>query len=514
MKARVPITFSPNVVVELTHGDQMIEFSVRALGKSNFFNVNDASFDVFSQLNQYWAKLPEEKQAAIFDIYQRIFNEFHTSWSSQALAEGLTKLSKELMDHHQLDEIRNWIYADNVLILPSDLKAEYEHCIDTNTSPERTFTRKEYMDLLTMSIAMRSMLPVWGEYILTIRGEIGNDFKEFNAFNLLADAAIMHSAPIIKLTTYIKGNTESNANRESHILNGITSADAPRWMLSLVVIKRLCLTDIRGTSDDHHLCRIIYRFLAQRTDSTSGSFEERVRPKVSGHDGGPESDKISSLERFRIAFPYSIGTIVEIEAYLNNPINVARRLCVDIEPDDLYRSIETSAELINSPYLDMQVTMARWVLSTVVSPTGMMCLSPDQAVRCIGIAEAVLWARGQKFLAILQSAFAVISEDKMIVTAMDSKQQLTQDRVEALMQCFPHQRPEGRKLGQIKTINIGVQGINELVNMLTNASWRPTAHPSMLKDLNMQPNRRINIPSDIMNVIADLAIMIGNRSWL
>lgn len=514
MKARVPITLSPNVIVELTHGDQLLEFSVRALGKTNFFNAQDSTFDVFSQLNQFWARQTEEKQAAIFEIYRKIYDEFHTSWSSQALAEGLTRLSKELMDHHPLEEIRTWLYSDNVLILPADLKNEYEHCIDTNTSPERTFTRKEYMELLTMSIAMRAMLPVWGEYILTIRSEIGNDFKEFNAFNLLADAPIMHSAPVIKLTTYIKGNTEANANKESHILNGITSADAPRWMLSLVVIKRLCLADIRGTSPDHHLCRIVYRFLAQRTDSTSGSFEDRVRAKVSGHDGGPESDKISSLERFRIAFPYSIGTVVEIETYLRNPVNVARRLCVDIEPANLYRSIETSSVLINSQYLDMQVTLARWVLATVISPTGLMCLSPDQAVRCIGIAEAVLWARGDKYLAILQSAMPVISEDKIMVSTMDSKQQITSDRLEALALCFPHHRPEGKKLGQVKTINIGVQGINELVNKIVSASWKPTAHPDMLQEVGMQPNRRINIPSDIMNVIADLCIVIGNRSWL
>lgn len=504
---------SPNAMLEIHHKGVVVPFSIRSIGKVNFQNPKDPSFNVFDQLNGYWSSLSESTQDQLFKVYENIANEIGSAWSISSMAEALIELSRQLMEFHHLEDIQSWLYATNAIILPGDLVAEYQHSVDHNTSPEKTYTRREYMDLVTMSIALRAMLPVWGEYILHIRGEIGNDFKEFDAFNLLNNSYIVQSPAMAKLKLYIERIIEKNPSPPDNVLNGITTADLPRWMLSLVVIKRLCLADVRGVNQDEHLCRLIYRLLAQRTDNTSGNFQDKVRLKEprEGTDGG--MDKTSALERFKTPAPYSIGNIVELEVWLKDLMGAAEKLAMGIDPELVRRSVESAQALHSASCLDMQVTLMRWVFKHIVSPRGMMCLSPDHIINAIGVSQAVLWYRGHKYLSILQSACPITSDEGMTVSPVSSRERISQDRQEVIAKLYPYDRPNGKKQSTVKTINSCVQGIDILVEQMSMYSWRPTADEQLVTEALGSNVRRITIRSDIRNVIADLAIELGQRSW-
>ena len=228
-----------------------------------------------------------------------------------------------------------------------------------------------------MSVALRVMVPIWGSFIKTIRGDAGNQFKELQAFILLKNADINRSDQMVKLYNYINAQIGKDNFNATNTLNFICREDFPHWLLSLVCVKRLCIGDVRSKDPRANLTTLIHNFIIQRIRATDNDFTNMVKPK-SAEDFGPDGEnKISNLERFKVTTNISLGQIVEMEYSVKDIYKVAHRLCTDVDPAILERSLETSKVLANVRLLNPQMTLLRWVFSPAIMPRGMMYLPLD-----------------------------------------------------------------------------------------------------------------------------------------
>lgn len=501
-------TETPEIKIE--HLGEHVSFNVSAFGRTSF-----QKFDVFEQISAYWDTLSEKKQMDIFNIYKDIYNTFTNIYNRNELTDALTNKVAELMALHSLEEIENWLTYKYHLVIPPRFKNVYEHSIDNNTTRNKTYTSKDYIKLISLSIAIRTMIPIWGEYISLTRKESGTYFKEYYSFELLSKSSLYTSEPMEKLKIYIDsiiGNQKDNA---VNILNSISSEDYTHWMLALVTIRRLCISDVRGLDPNANPVTFIYMYIYTMLKMDGDSERGMVRSKKDDNKPASDSeDKISTMEKYKIKSNISLGEIIELEFSMKNYQNVAMKLSSMIDEAVLENAMESSKLLLNQKILDPQMTLLRWIFKPVISPTGILYLSKPTIVRALGILQAVLWTRGHKYLALLATSHIIVSDSVMKIAPIDSIKRIDEASAERLNELYPYVRTIQSKKNDPTIINQAVRSIDSLTDQLTMYSWRPTADESLIKEVFGTTSRMLPIKPTIKTELAKLVIQVAERSWI
>lgn len=492
----------------IEHGGYKATFSIAVFGKKYFIG----DYDVFGEINAYWAGLPLSQQSEIFEIFSGAQSDFDNCLGRAALTESLKLRVSELIEKHNLDILQDWVAIKSNIRIPEDIAAQYTDNIDNNNSRSKTYIRKDYMQLVTMSLLLRCMLPIWGEYIYHIRSSVGTQFKEQAAFQLMAGTSVNTSKPMLRLKEYIEAIIDKDKHDSGKLLLGISSEDFSHWMLSLICVRRLCTCDLRGINPKSGLCPLIYKFI-MNTRNPDNNFENQVKDKGKPEDKGPTSnDGISMLERYKIKTNISLEDVVEIAFSINDIPSIADKLTSKINHAGLARSLETCQLLQGERLIDPQMTLLRWVLKPVVSPKGLMYLPKMTCVNLLGLLEEVLWDTGHKYLALLATAYPLNSSKDMLVSPVDSKMRVPKELADELSKYYPYTRLANNKKTDGKEINLAAKSIDLLTDSLAMYSWRSTADESRLKEVFGSTSRRFPILPDIKTYLTKLVIEIGSRT--
>ncbi len=502
---------APEVVVE--HNGAQLNFSVSSFGRKSL----QQEFDPFAFLNAYWAYLPEERQANIFKAYEQIFRAFNEAPSRKILEQYLKEPIHQLMAENNYEDVFHWVnfYRDDQFQIPATFQEIYEDSIDRQGSRGQTYLRVDYIRLIALAIAFRSLIPVWGTYIDFTRSEIGNQFKEYYAFMLIQDEPILQSPAYEKLRLYIELTVGDNKVNEANVLEGIGSAIYIDWMMSLVVIRRLCMGDIRGQSERANLVTYVHKFVTSKMNGTDIPADSNVKPKTYDENGSDMDAKLSALERYKIKYSIALGDIVELAFSVSDLPEVARRLKENIPEDLLYSSLRSSQQLIGKRLLDPQINLVRWVLKPVISPRGFLYLEEEHVCALFGVVQAMLVASGHPFLGVLATSYASIGGGEDYITGIDSRGRIPKETQEKLDALYPFQKLLGGKRTGQKPVNLALKSIEDMAKDFSKFSWIMTAEDSVLTSITGEPvrNRRLTIPHDIKTQLANLVVCIGERNW-
>lgn len=525
MKASIKSLYSSDTPeVEIEHNGEKVSFVISAVGRDRF----KQNYDVFEQINAYWASLPESSQARIAEIYREIDNGFYNIRADGNLTTFIAQKVAELCKFHDLDVVQDWVSFKSNIVIPNRFSVEYHRDVDNTTTREKTYTRMDYLQLVTLSLVLRIMIPIWGKYISSTRSEIGTEHKDYYAFQLLNASPLARCHAMNRLATYVNHNIKENTNNLSNFLKIVSPDDFSYHHLARVVIRRLSIEDIRGDSSDRDLIRVIYKFIASTANSQESDPNSNVREKKLD-EGGDEHNKTSSLETYKFATNISDASIVEIQVSVMNMVNEikqrqgvtdrVRRLSMNIDDKMLLRSMETAQRLDTEDVALPQRALMSQVMSPVISPHGNLHLhsNKDQAgtlSSVIGIAEAALWARGHKYLALVVSSFTVRSEQEMSVSPMDSKMRIPKEISDELNAVYSLSRYPESKKNSTRAANRVEETINLIVDNLAMGSWRMTAHESMIIEVLGTNTRRLPIRPDIKTHLARFFIETGKRSWI
>lgn len=508
-------------VVAIEHNGRILNFSASCFGKKSFLKDDmgeDSHFDVFKEINEFWSLLPFDQQTYIFDLYCQIANIFNDTLDARPLHIRLNEKVVELVDYHDFAIMRDWIKYHSAIRIPDIIKSEYVENIDQKGSRDQTYIRSDYIDLLTIALILRTMIPIWGEHILNNRKETGNQFKEFYAFKLIRNTKLIQTPAYDKLRLYIDLAVGDDKYDYMTIISGVSSEDFPEWMLGLVSIRRLCVGDITGTSSMDPratLVSSIWKFVTQKVKSCDNKGDNTVKEKELDQSKGDLSDKLSELERYKIKYRISLGEIQEIEYGATQYQQIAYRLCPTLPQESLSNALSTCRELLNHPIMECQLTLMRWVLKPVISPRGAMYLSKQIIVNLLGITQAVLWYRGHHYLALQSTSRAKVFDNEYYISGSDSKGRLTKENLAELDKLYPYQKLSSSKKVPAKPTNFAVRSIEILTDNLGQYSWVMTADEEFIKEgLGQYTTRILPVEHGIRNIIAKLVIELGSRQWV
>jgi hypothetical protein len=496
----------------ISHKGKRVEFRVSFFNRETF---SPEQPDKFLQLNSYWRSLPEHIQDTIFQIYFDIHDSFSTFMNTYEMEEFIKDKIAHLLSYHSLESIKNWMgFGENTnIVIPSDMKVEYVHDIDKNTSREKTYLRSDYIDLVAFALAIRPVAPIWGHFISMSRARIGNNFKERYAFRLLDKTQIIHTEPVWKLKEYIKSNIGDEEHKADDVLLFISSEEYPYFLFCNVCVKKICIVDISGKSD-LSLIQHLYKFLMQRINEAGGDGTGGVREKNFDESGATDDAKVSSLERYRIKTNIPPADIEALEYSISNVFNYAGKLSSLMSMEAVTASLNTSSVLNNHRISTAQMILLRWIMAPVIPPKGLLYLSKPNIVKALGVAEAVLWARGHKYLALVAGLYPIESESTFHITSVGAKEQTPKDLKDRIEEIFKFsQVPSNRRNGP-STKNLVFESIESVIESLSAGAYRMSSADWMIEEVFGAKIKKFQIKPDIRTDLAKLVIEIGENSWI
>lgn len=490
------------------HNGEKLTFNIGCYDRKLF-----EEYDVFEHINQYWSLCTPQKQDQIFQCYKGFEEAFDAGHDRDPLADALIEQVKKIQLLHPLDEMEYFLQvrARNFFI-PDVFEKEYKESTDRPGSREQTYIIDDYSKLVSLIMCLRPLIPIWGEYISRTRQDSGTLFKEYYAYKLLYGSQLAECKGIEKLIVYIQRTLVNEKQTTAAIIKGISTEDFPIWILSLVLVRKLCVADIRGMDPKNTIITLLYRFIAMKIKGTENSFNTTIKEKQFNESTSDDSN-LSRLESYKLRHELTPGDIVILEYSLRDPYDVAKRLAPTISEQLVYDSLHGCQKLFEIDITDMHLTLLQWVFKPVISPRGIMYLSKSTIIQCLGVCQAVLIHRGHYALAGLSAATYNKGDGSITITGVDSRARIPKEMIEKINQIYPFDRRAGSK-NKVRTQNQVMVAIDKFSDSVAKHSWTLTAPETYWPLMNAGHNsRRFAIPHEMKVLIAMLIIEIGTRSW-
>lgn len=496
----------------MVHGDRQLVWDAAIYNKATKATVEE----IFYHINQFWATLPEPRQAAIFDVYAKLHEVFQTVFDANTLLRVGSGLVKELYTLHPLDELTHWTNFHSDIRYPLNLKTEYSR----DDIKERTYLVDDYKDLIVLGLALRPMIPLWGVYMGLYANDSGSRFKESVAFRLMRQAWPMYTKAMERLQLYLENSIPKNATNFSAILNALGTADLPDWLLGLAIVRRISVATLSSVNEKDSIISNVYNFIITNTvNSLDRKFSGVVLEKHRTGDNAEE--KGSLIENYKVKEPVAGGDLVTLSVYTEQAIAMTKKIDPTVDEANIERCLEIATTLQELDVLQHHRTISQWVMSPAIPPRGIDNLTKPALLRVLASTQALLWHWGFPELAVLMTA-SPFNMDEDTMTGLESRPRVSKELLDNLVQLYPHpQRSGGRQaIEQPDKMNRQNNDAHKAIELLTRdisfSEWNIIAPPELVSLTSMLPgSRRMPIPNDIKSMLARLIVKIATRSqWL
>lgn len=495
-------------VISLTHQGQELRW--QPIERTSI----EEGLDVFEQINGFWASQPVDWQNQVFEVYSWIHEIMSFGGEVENLMRELTKPITSLLDLHDLGEIRHWVDFKSNMGIPGGIRSEYQEEDSSRWSREKTYTLADYREFVALSVALRPMLPVWGEFIFLTKREFKTTWKEYFAFQLISQAQLMESPAMIRLKNYIGAQLPEDEELNNAVLQGISTLDYPEWITGIIVVRRLAIADIRGLPDKPNAISFIFLYLNSRTKSYNNTLMGQVQKKRNPENYSSDAEsKLSQLEEYKIKQDLTAGELESIEFEFNDPIRVAQACCPDLDLALLSTAQETvlrlSAQQIHKP----QLVLIAYVLSRHIPGRAIELLQKHSVLQAMAITQAILWHRGFYDLAALVSADEQRNRLEYAPGFAGAVPKVSKDLHEQLDPLYPYGRRLSSKNKTQKERNNAIIALDALVEQFKKHDWVLTL-PSqwLLKVTGGVNDRKYTIPVDLKIGLTQLIFRIATRS--
>ena len=494
--------------MQIEHDNKTLIFDLSSYNKNYLLGP----YDVCEHINRYWASMKIFQQEKIFNVYERIRNVFEKVYETSALCIALMPLVKELYEEHDLEQIEHWLAFYGNVTIPAKFDEVYTHSDERPFSREKTYTRPDYSKLVALTMSLRIMVPIWGEFIYRTRTETGTSFKEYYAYTLVAQTKLNDSSAVEKLRIYIQSNIQSDKSMSTIIVGGVGSEDYASWILSSLLVKRMSVADIRGNEINTNLVVTVHNDLVAKNNGSGGNnFGEPMLNKIFESDTDNDHG-VSRIENFKLKAEHSIGDISVIEFYMSNHVGAAKRLYPEIDLVLLDEFIEASQAMHKERIWPCQTALAQWVLAPIVSPRGIYHLDKLTTVKALAVTQTYLWQKGHKKLAALITAVASNNSFSSQQSGIGSMARITKEQNDELSRLFPYNRVSAKRKNTIPPIPALV-AIDTIATDFNARDWILTVPDRFAEEIiGSQSHRRYGCPHDIKLELARLAIEVANRA--
>lgn len=478
---------------------------------------------VFKEINAYWEFLGDETQQKIWECYERIHGILNMSLDTTRVAMSLRHYLREMYTHMPMNGMRRWLTTLGNLFIPHEIERKIT-AESRYTKKDQTYLEHEYIIKATMALAMRPMIPIFGEYL-----ESSSEFdqnKETEVLGLLHDCEVANwpvnevgphgeevDTAFDKLAGYVQFCVEDEPTTLARLWKGMSTVEVPVHLRSKVLVRRLTIVPL----DDITSFSIVantYRYVRSIISPAERTTAERVNEKKP-ESGGDEDDKTSFLEANKTRHAVPPGDIEAFNLDTYDHVKLAQKVDPTIDLEKLKQCIEAIPNVSNVSINPHQVKLAQWVMARAFPARAFYHINKMAAHNMLATAQAVLWHWG--FLDV-----AVFLQVELLKQGESGSQfQLGSTRTNSripnrykddLAEVFPHQKaPQYTSAGvPARVDNMAGMAINTATASIHASNWGYRG-PKQLYVESKQPDKGgvLVIPQTIKATLTELVLHLG-----
>lgn len=462
---------------------------------------------MFNEINGYFGHISEGRREAIWKAYEAIYYTLYNVFEPTHLINRLMDEVAELYNHIVWNELEHWVKFRGGIRFPLNMRDAIDPEETSKSIRDRTYVKQDYIGLVVLAVALRPMVPIWGEYISRIMGSVGASYKEYVAMKLLFKSYIVNVEPMNRLMQYVKGSINGNEENVSSILQGLGSDERPQWLLSMVVLRRVATGDITVRVDDKaSLITNIFSFVTNQLADMDKKFGGVVKAKFR-EEYGDESDKASQIELYKVNQTVSYGDIAMYGYYAEDYERMARHLDPSIPMEMVRECVGITSQLTEYEIREMSVVLCQWVVNPVITARAVSTLNMRSMLNVLGVTQALIWHWGFPELAGMLVSTQDLTDNRNFIPS-ESRARIPTDLQRQLNEIYPYFENQGRSKGQGAGKNVAVKAIQTLAKEFIVARWIIHAPEALKRELNCQDHGRLLTPVNHMELLARLVIRI------
>lgn len=525
MKIAIEATKAKEKICTITHRGNVLRWVVGYFVKSpgtvaSEDDVAESREDLFVYVNQYFNYISESDQDKLFELYAQARELLTQCQTHDELVINLRVAVAKIVDFKKFLYVHQWIRYQTDIRDPASVNDTFQEDAAGRNKPDKTYIKSQYQELVTLTFIIRMLLPVLGEFTARISAYIESTGREMAAFDLIKDSELMASTAMERLKSFIRNTIPPDTNRSSALIDGISSEDYERWLLALVVLRRLIVGSLQDSGEGATLITFIHNYIRYKagTDAAFGGFiKDKKHPDTNSND----PNAISSWEECRIKELYSAGDIALVQADLLDPIDLYWKLCIGLDEQES-KLFEPSQE-VNSEFLELktesigkgQMTLLQYVLSPLISHR--LLTSVDREADAIY--NALLAASAYlKRLGLLEQAIMMTTVKRnskiMSGNAVNEKHRVFEEMYDKLDKIYPFKRRSQSRQEEVNSKTAYDISFTAIEDEFRRSQWRITLpHSDIVKFTGGLRVTRVYIcPLDIKLVLAEFFIAMDESS--
>lgn len=498
--------------ITLEHNGQYSTWDVSS-AYSRTQNRSEEEIDtatLFAELNAYWASLSGERQTGIWEAYEDIRQILEADYQLEVATVKLKQKVQLLYTYMPLAELQHFLNFHATINYPSSVRDS----LDPNSSvgrAERTYLRADYFGLVVLSVAMRPMIPIWGQFIDISRRELGNNNKEYEAFRLLYFTHLVTSPEVERLREFIEFSIASQVTGDkifTPVLGGIGTTELPNWLLAMTCVRKLAPATVSGPGDQVNLIAKVHFYIDSKMKSLDRDFGRPFGGKVSEkkQTGSGEESNAAVSDMYKIKPDISDGDIEFLNVYAEDPWRMAAVVCPDIPPEYLEQSLTVAHRMSQAEIEPHHTWLTKWVINKVIPAKGVDLLTFEPMLNCMAVTQATLWHWGHYDLAAMVTSTAQLTNDDIMIGATESRSRIPKEHLLKLQEYFPYSPPV-KKNTSARQSNIAARAIDRLAEILSRNDWIINAPPALVEKTSRIGNSRVlTAPPDLKIQLFNLLV--------
>lgn len=497
--------------IEVEHEGEILEYS----GSVFQLAFKKGNYEPFQQINRYWSRQDKEWQTKLFQNYRKAKEIFNSVFQVNALILRLRPIMNDLISMHDNEELERWTRYHAGIWIPEDLDVEYTYSPDRPGSREQTYLVQDYWELAYMVMKLRSIVPIWGEFVEITKKESGPNFRDLNTYYTITKTSIENSDAMIRLKHYVAKNVKQEDISIRSSIDGIGSDVFQTNLAANILVRILVVASFTREPAQTHLVQIVHKTLRNRL-SQNESHQNAILEKVNPNEGDDGEDSSSRAEKYKNKPLVAPGDFTAIEKWTEHTREITARL---MRKDSLSReeiaglneALDCAEQMDSHVVEECQLHLIRWVISPIVSARSLWDINKFSILRMAGIAQYVLWNSDFKDLAGLPTARSMNAEGYGSYGS-ESRAHIPKDLVERINQLYPYYKRHPLKKA-VKPVNDAFDEIMALSQSLSEHTWFLNLPDSQLAETRgSAANKTVRVGYDIRIRLAQLVIHTQERN--
>lgn len=489
--------------VAVTHQGVSLLYNVTQLKKSNLIMPGK---DLFFEINQYISTLDQHVQFQIYKLYEDLRdlrdNDIGVSFNVQQ--KETTDIVTKLYEYLDLPRLAGFAARAHVVYPDGLISRNSEATPGSNINENINYYKEDYDGLVVLVIALRPMIPIWGEYVAINKEAVGTQYKEHRALKLLSKSSLDSSPYMERLRLYINewrttGNARNTLADDIAVLDGISSDNIVEYILGLILVRRLSICNIHANTEKDSIISSVYSYLKSKLGEAANIF--KTSKKYDDGAGRESGEEMSILEKYKISSKLTHGDREFIKEYSRLPENIARELDPEIDLFVLEECLQTNHNL-KLTMSNHQRLLTQWITAKAFPSQGIYELTKAEITNLLSVAQALLIQWEMYELALIISADI---EENSINEMASTRSAISEELLNELNHIYPYQKTSRRQQDKPNIAHDALHKLNvEVMSRMFNVN--PT--PTLVDKLNIT-GRKYSCPVTLIDQMAELLIRVN-----